>query len=205
MRTLPRDGASTARRENHRSGLFQRRRRTSRRRRRSRGRHPRAGPSLAGAQRQPVRGAGSARRVPADHGDGTGDLLQRAAEARLDARAGAGIEGAAGADPAQPQIAGGAAAPSLARDPAGSRGIPGAQFQSRHVWSPDGPAARAVRHDPDRPGGLPAAFLDRATADAAFDLRHAAGGGAGAGSGLRRPARAPDHGNDHPAGFLRRP
>ena len=157
----------------HRLGVFRRGRRASRLGQCARSRDPRARQALAGAAREPVRGARPAGELSQVHGHAPRRPLQPAPGARLDAELSPGAQAAAGRHPPRASAARAPSAAALAAHRARHGRLGGAQLQPRALRQPDlGAARRTLRHHPHRSGRLPTAFLDRARPGAALHLRH---------------------------------
>ena len=186
-----------ARHDDHRPDLVQRGRRPPRSGAGARAGDARAGSALARAQGEPDRGARRHRCVPPHHRDRARRPLQQAPGERFHARADAGAEAAAGPDPLQPHQPGAAPGAPLARHPARSRGLAGAQLQPLPARQPGAGTPRgALRHGAHRHGRPSTQLLDRARHGPAPGVWHRARGGTGAGGGLRSAPRAPHQRHD---------
>ena len=100
-------------------------------------------------------------------------------------------------DPLQPHQPGAAPGAPLARHPARSRGLAGAQLQPLPARQPGAGTPRgALRHGAHRHGRPSTQLLDRARHGPAPGVWHRARGGTGAGGGLRSAPRAPHQRHD---------
>ena len=149
---------------------------------------------------------GTARRdgcFPQAHRRAPAGPLQSDAAARLDARFAGADEGHARRHPGAAFEAGETALELLAEQTAGHGRFGDSEFQSRDLSGhPAGDAERSAGHDPDRHGGLSAAFLDRAAA-AVLDLRNGARVRAGAAARAFAGSRVPHVGHDSESAVLR--